>query len=97
MIPATLDEAMTMIECCGPSVAVTIADRLHEMPCEPYRRFIALVGTGDGAQFIGRGPTRMCAMLAVIAEIEKVRPLRPSATPAIDAPENRQLTIPGMP
>lgn len=71
MTLSTIDEALRHIEQLGHTMSVSIVDRLHEMPRETERRFLAIVTPGPGWQFCKAAPTRLDALRGVIEQMER--------------------------
>lgn len=71
MTLTTIDDALRHIESLGHTMSVSMVDRLHEMPREPGRRFLAIVTRGPGWQFCQVGPTRLDALRGAIEQMER--------------------------
>lgn len=67
--PATVGCMLAQVESSVPGAAVSIADRMHSLPCEDERRSMVIV-EHNGTQTTATGPTRGAALVAAMRALK---------------------------
>lgn len=68
--PATVGCMLAQVEASAPGLAVSVADRRHNLPGDSDRRFLVLVDHAEGHQTTATGPTRGAALVAAMRKLK---------------------------
>lgn len=68
--PATVGCMLAQVEASAPGLAVSVADRWHNLPGDSDRRFLVLVDHAEGHQTTATGPTRGATLVAAMRKLK---------------------------